>query len=92
MDGLVNIIGGCCGTTPAHIRALAAAAHDCLPRVPPTLLDSGDDAHTLFLSGLEQMRIGSFTNFVNIGERCNVAGSRRFANLIKQNKYEVSTH
>ncbi|XP_038670351.1 methionine synthase isoform X1 [Scyliorhinus canicula] len=84
MDGLVNIVGGCCGTTPAHIRAIAEAVQKCRPRIPPPSV-FGD---FLTLSGLEPFRIGPYTNFVNIGERCNVAGSRNFAKLIMAGNYE----
>eukprot|EP00066_Takifugu_rubripes_P009769 XP_003977029.1 PREDICTED: LOW QUALITY PROTEIN: methionine synthase [Takifugu rubripes] len=78
IDGLVNVVGGCCGTTPEHIRALCEAVRMCQPRVPPS--DVYQDY--LMLSGLEPFKIGPYTNFVNIGERCNVAGSRKFAKLI----------
>lgn len=84
MDGLVNIVGGCCGTTPDHIAAMAKALKGITPREPP----SDPHAGNMLLSGLEPMVVGPFTNFVNIGERCNVAGSRRFCNLIKNNKYD----
>ncbi|MGV8092316.1 MAG: methionine synthase [Mangrovibacterium sp.] len=78
----VNIIGGCCGTTPEHIRhfaGIAAAAH---PHVK-----AKKDSLTRF-SGLEPVTITPDTNFVNIGERCNVSGSRKFARLIREEKYE----
>ncbi|XP_014328561.1 methionine synthase [Xiphophorus maculatus] len=84
VDGLVNIVGGCCGTTPSHIRAIAEAVKQCQPRVPAA--DTFKDY--LLLSGLEPFRIGPYTNFVNIGERCNVAGSRKFAKLIMAGQYE----
>uniref|UniRef100_A0A914XDV3 Methionine synthase n=1 Tax=Plectus sambesii TaxID=2011161 RepID=A0A914XDV3_9BILA len=84
MDGLVNIVGGCCGSTPDHIAAIARAVEGVAPRIPPEELFE----EFTQLSGLEPMRIGPYTNFVNIGERCNVAGSRRFCNLIKNEKYE----
>ncbi|GCC22711.1 hypothetical protein chiPu_0001099 [Chiloscyllium punctatum] len=84
MDGLVNIVGGCCGTTPAHIRAIAEAVQKCRPRIPPPSV-FGD---FLLLSGLEPFKVGPYTNFVNIGERCNVAGSRNFAKLIMAGNYE----
>uniref|UniRef100_A0A8C6K536 Methionine synthase n=2 Tax=Melopsittacus undulatus TaxID=13146 RepID=A0A8C6K536_MELUD len=83
LDGLVNIVGGCCGTTPAHIREIAQAVKFCKPRVPPFLSQG-----YMLLSGLEPFRIGPYTNFVNIGERCNVAGSRKFAKLIMAGNYE----
>jgi 5-methyltetrahydrofolate--homocysteine methyltransferase len=80
-EGLVNIVGGCCGTTPDHIRALAEAVRGITPRAPAT------PAPRLRLSGLEPLTIGPDTLFVNIGERCNVTGSRRFAKLILDGKY-----
>uniref|UniRef100_A0A8C3B5H2 Methionine synthase n=1 Tax=Cairina moschata TaxID=8855 RepID=A0A8C3B5H2_CAIMO len=83
LDGLVNVVGGCCGTTPAHIRKMAEAVRSCKPRVPPSLSEG-----YMLLSGLEPFRIGPYTNFVNIGERCNVAGSRKFAKLIMAGNYE----
>ncbi|XP_077342636.1 methionine synthase isoform X2 [Lithobates pipiens] len=84
MDGLVNIVGGCCGTTPAHIRQIAEAVKHCRPRIPLKSVFDGN----MLLSGLEPFRIGPYTNFVNIGERCNVAGSRKFAKLIMAGNYE----
>ncbi|XP_071402225.1 methionine synthase [Centroberyx affinis] len=84
MDGLVNIVGGCCGTTPGHIRAISEAVKHCKPRAPTA--DIYQDY--MLLSGLEPFRIGPYTNFVNIGERCNVAGSRKFAKLIMAGNYE----
>ncbi|XP_071078778.1 methionine synthase-like isoform X1 [Haliotis cracherodii] len=82
--GMVNIVGGCCGTTPAHIKAIAEAVKKFKPRVPPSSLHEG----YMLLSGLEPSHIGPHTNFVNIGERCNVAGSKRFCRLIKNGNYE----
>lgn len=83
-DGLVNIVGGCCGTTPEHIKAIAEAVRPYKPRPLP------DDPYgnAMNLSGLEEARITPDTLFVNIGERCNVAGSRRFCRLIKEGKFE----
>ncbi len=78
----VNIIGGCCGTTPEHIHELAIIAEKSEPH-----LRRKKSKHTI-LSGLEPVILTSETNFVNIGERCNVAGSRKFARLIKEEKYE----
>lgn len=83
-DGLVNVVGGCCGTTPDHIRAIKQAVANVKPRSPPLVLYEGAQV----LCGLEPMRITNQTNFVNIGERCNVAGSRLFCRLIKTGKYE----
>src|SRR6185295_14475983 len=76
-SGLVNIIGGCCGSTPAHISALAAAVRDVPPRVIPSI------EPYCRLSGLEPLVIRPETRFVNVGERTNVTGSSRFAKLIK---------
>jgi 5-methyltetrahydrofolate--homocysteine methyltransferase len=83
-DGLVNIVGGCCGSTPAHIKAIAEAIRNVRPRVPKKSLYEGYSV----LCGLEPFRIGKYTNFINIGERCNVAGSRKFLRLIKEDKYD----
>lgn len=80
---LVNIIGGCCGTTPDHIRAIAAIAKNAKPR-PINLRHEG----RLVLSGLESMEVMPERNFVNIGERCNVAGSRKFLRLINEKNYD----
>ena len=93
-SGLVNVVGGCCGTTPDHIKAVADAVRDLVPRQPVAasagLEDESGDVMTL--SGLETMRVGKDTNFVNIGERCNVAGSRKFCRLIKNGEFDVSLH
>ncbi|TMS32681.1 hypothetical protein L596_000490 [Steinernema carpocapsae] len=79
---LVNIVGGCCGTTPDHIAAIKKACDGIAPREPPKNVHED----SMMLSGLD-MLVNEFTNFVNIGERCNVAGSRRFCILIKNEKY-----
>jgi len=79
---MVNIIGGCCGTTPDHIRELARIA----AKAKPHKLSHPDIATRL--SGLEPLTIAKSSNFVNIGERCNVAGSLKFARLIREEKYE----
>lgn len=76
-QGWVNILGGCCGTTPAHIRAFAAAAAGASPRTP-----APSDPRPRF-AGLEPLVIRAETNLVNIGERSNVTGSRKFARLIR---------
>lgn len=81
-ENYVNIIGGCCGTTPPHIRAIAEAAKDFKPRQRPA------DPHITAFSGLEPMVMRKETNFVNIGERTNVTGSRKFAKLIIDGKYD----
>ena len=83
-SGLVNIVGGCCGTTPAHIRAIGAAVRGRAPRTPAHL------PPRCRLSGLEPLTIGPDTNFVNVGERTNVTGSRRFAKLILDGNYEAA--
>jgi 5-methyltetrahydrofolate--homocysteine methyltransferase len=78
----VNIIGGCCGTTPDHIRMFTSLAMGAQPReVPPR------DTH-LKLSGLEPLAVFEGSNFINIGERTNIHGSRRFARLIREGKFE----
>jgi 5-methyltetrahydrofolate--homocysteine methyltransferase len=81
-EGLVNMVGGCCGTTPEHIAAVAAAVEGSAPRPVPEL------PRRLRLSGLEPFELRPEQNFVNIGERTNVAGSRRFARLIKKGEYD----
>ncbi len=81
-SGLVNIVGGCCGTSPAHIKAIGEAVKGLAPRQRPHV------APRCRLSGLEPLTIGPETNFVNVGERTNVTGSRRFAKLILDNQYE----
>ena len=78
----VNIIGGCCGTSPAHIREIARIAATMKPRKR-----FGTD-HTTRLSGLEPLKIDATVNFVNIGERTNVSGSKKFARLIREDKYD----
>ncbi len=83
-DGLVNIVGGCCGTTPEHITAIAKAVKDISPRAIPTV------APVSRLSGLEPLTIQSDSLFVNIGERTNVAGSKKFAKLIKAGNYDAA--
>ncbi len=82
-SGFVNLVGGCCGTTPAHIRALAETVAGARPRAVP------DVAPICRLSGLEPLNIRPDTLFVNIGERTNVTGSSRFAGLIKAGNYEA---
>lgn len=81
-DGMMNVAGGCCGTTPAHIKALAEAVADARVHVPVRRRAA------LRVAGLEMLEILPENNFVNVGERCNVAGSRRFLRLIKERKYE----
>ncbi len=83
-QGWLNFVGGCCGTTPEHIRAIASAVKDCQPRVIPT------PEPYLRLSGLEPVTLRPDTNFVNIGERTNVTGSPKFARLILNGEYEAA--
>ena len=81
-SGLVNIVGGCCGTTPEHIAEIAAAVAPHSPRVPPARTPN------LELAGLERFELTDDIPFVNIGERTNVFGSRKFLRLIKEGNYE----
>ena len=81
-SGFINIAGGCCGTTPDHIRAIAEQVKDVRPRVLPTL-----DTYTR-LAGLEPLAIKEGTLFINVGERTNVTGSKAFAKLIIEEQFE----
>ncbi len=80
--GFVNVVGGCCGTTPDHVRAIAEAVRGVKPRQVPAR------DHHLRLSGLDPLTITEDTNFVNVGERTNVTGSPKFQKLIQEGKYE----
>jgi 5-methyltetrahydrofolate--homocysteine methyltransferase len=80
-DGLVNIVGGCCGSTPAHIEAIAAAVAGVKPRAPKTV------APLMRLSGLEPLTLTKDIPFVNVGERTNVTGSAKFCKLITAGDY-----
>jgi 5-methyltetrahydrofolate--homocysteine methyltransferase len=82
--GIVNVVGGCCGTGPAHVAAIAAAVSGLEPRVVPTR------PKALRLAGLEALNVGAESLFVNIGERTNVAGSRAFARRIVEGDYDGS--
>ena len=81
-EGLVNIVGGCCGTTPEHIAQYSELILHARPHMPVPPPDA------LWLSGLELLEVKPENNFLNIGERCNVAGSRKFLRLIKEKNYE----
>jgi 5-methyltetrahydrofolate--homocysteine methyltransferase len=81
-SGFANIVGGCCGTTPDHIRKISEAASKCNPRKVPVI------EKYLRLSGMEPLVIHPQTNFVNIGERTNITGSKKFSNLILSGDYE----
>ena len=80
--GFVNIIGGCCGTRPDHVKAIAEVAAKYPPRKVP------EYKPVTRFSGLELLEVTKDTNFVNIGERTNVAGSKKFARLIREEKYD----
>lgn len=81
-DGLLNIVGGCCGTSAEHLRAIIEA---CKPHAPRQLPESPS---TMRLSGLEPLVVDDLTGFINVGERTNVTGSRKFARLIRENQHE----
>jgi 5-methyltetrahydrofolate--homocysteine methyltransferase len=81
-SGLLNIVGGCCGTTPTHIAAIAKAVEGVAPRIPPRLEPA------MRLSGLEPFNVGKDSLFVNVGERTNVTGSRAFAKMILEGRYD----
>ena len=81
-EGLVNIIGGCCGTTEEYIARYQELIKDAKPHIP------APEPQSLWLSGLELLEVTPEINFVNVGERCNVAGSRKFLRLINEKKYE----
>jgi 5-methyltetrahydrofolate--homocysteine methyltransferase len=83
-NGWLNIVGGCCGTTPSHIRTLAAAVRGLKPRVPPKI------SSFTRLSGLEALTLRPETNFINIGERTNVTGSPKFSKLILAGDFEAA--
>jgi 5-methyltetrahydrofolate--homocysteine methyltransferase len=83
-DGLVNLVGGCCGTTPEHIRQIAASVRDTAPRPLPA------SAHLTSFAGLEPFRITPETGFVMVGERTNITGSKRFARLIESGDYAAA--
>tara|TARA_B100000315_G_scaffold254808_1_gene296643 strand:+ start:5328 stop:9026 length:3699 start_codon:yes stop_codon:yes gene_type:complete len=83
-SGFLNVVGGCCGTTPDHVRAIAEGIKELVPRTLPDLAQHGR------LSGLEPLNIDDVTGFVNVGERTNVAGSARFKKLIMEEDYETA--
>jgi len=81
-EGLINIVGGCCGTTDAFIARYSELVEGAVPHVPVA------KPECLWLSGLELLEVKKENNFVNIGERCNVAGSKKFLRLVKEKNYE----
>ncbi len=83
-SGFVNIVGGCCGTTPEHVAAIREAVADCAPRPVP------ERERAMRLSGLEPFNIGKDSLFVNVGERTNVTGSARFKRLIKEGDFDTA--
>lgn len=83
LAGSVNIVGGCCGTTPEHIKAVAEAVRGISPRTIP------EPDNVLYVSGLESVAVDRRNNFTNVGERTNVAGSSKFAKLIAAGDYET---
>jgi 5-methyltetrahydrofolate--homocysteine methyltransferase len=83
-SGLVNILGGCCGTTPAHVAEIAAAVSGMAPRIP------AQPRQALRLAGLEPVTITAESLFVNVGERTNITGSARFRNLIRDGNYTAA--
>ena len=83
-SGFLNIVGGCCGTTPMHIRAIADAVAQCAPRAIP------DIKPACRLSGLEAFNITAESLFVNVGERTNITGSKRFAHLIREGDFDTA--
>ena len=86
-DGLINIAGGCCGTSPAHIKAIAEAVKNIAPRIPVKVDER------LIVSGLDVVVVDKKErNFTNVGERTNVAGSRKFARLISEKNYEEAAN
>lgn len=80
--GFLNIVGGCCGTTPSHIKRIAELAKEAAPRKKP------EADHLMHLSGLEPFTLTPESNFMNVGERTNVTGSKKFLRLIKEGNYE----
>lgn len=80
--GFINIVGGCCGTSPSHIKRIAEIAKDYKPRKKP------EADHLMHLSGLEPVTLRPESNFMNVGERTNVTGSKKFLRLIKDQNYE----
>ena len=81
-DGLLNLVGGCCGTTPAHIAAIAGAVRPIARRTPPPA------AHVTRLSGMDPLTLTAESNFTMIGERTNVTGSAAFRRLIREDRYD----
>ena len=81
--GFINIVGGCCGTTPSHIKRIAELAKESKPSKKAFTADT-----LMHLSGLEPLTLRPESNFLNVGERTNVTGSKKFLRLIKEGNYE----
>ena len=81
-EAYINIVGGCCGTTPDHIKAIVTKLENIRPRIPPIT------ENLTQLSGLDALNINEDSLFINVGERANVTGSKKFARLIKEKEYE----
>lgn len=82
VNGWLNIVGGCCGSTPDHIRAIANAVKGCAPR------KKGTPHSIMTISGLETLVLSEYVGFVNVGERCNISGSLRFKRLLKEGNWD----
>src|SRR3989338_2901801 len=82
--GFLNIVGGCCGTTPQHIQLLKETVSKYAPRKIP------ETSHNTRFSGLEMLEVREDTNFINVGERTNIAGSTKFAKLIREENYDAA--
>jgi 5-methyltetrahydrofolate--homocysteine methyltransferase len=85
VDGLVNMVGGCCGTGPAYIECLAKAVKGVPRRVLP---DTNSNNQHMMLSGMTEFILRDNIRFVNVGERCNISGSLAFKRLIKNGEFE----
>ena len=85
VDGLVNMVGGCCGTSPAYIESLAKAVKDVPRRALP---DKNQKNQPMMLSGMTEFILRDNIPFVNVGERCNISGSLAFKRLIKNGEFE----
>ena len=81
-EGLLNMVGGCCGTTPEYIKQVKGAVQSMAPRSIP------EETHLTMVSGLTEFILRSNIPFVNVGERCNISGSIQFKKLIQQGNYE----
>jgi 5-methyltetrahydrofolate--homocysteine methyltransferase len=87
-EGLVNMLGGCCGTTPPFIQKLAEAVAPNVPGVQVRTWENKDATELMMLSGLQEFIFTENIRFINIGERCNIAGSIQFKKMIKNNDYD----